>query len=279
MLFWPRMAELYRALVEHAPDVRLDIAALEIAAIEFEGLDPQPSLHALDTLAAELGQRAPAYTGGRSFVEAARAFLFEELGFHGNRGDYYNPRNSCLNEVLSTRTGIPITLSLVFMEVARRLQRPVAGIGLPGHFVVRYQDDSYSAFLDPFNGGREISAAQCLELAREMTGTDFSGDPSVLEPAEPRQILIRMLNNLRLIYIQNNKVGKAVKVLDHLITANPDSAEEYKQRGLLSIGLKRYRQALADLTVYLRLAPAEAPDRKTLGEQVEALRGHLMRLN
>jgi regulator of sirC expression with transglutaminase-like and TPR domain len=112
-----------------------------------------------------------------------------------------------------------------------------------------------------------------------MTGTDFSGDPTVLEPAEPRQILIRMLNNLRLIYIQSNRVGKAVKVLDHLIAANPDSAEEYKQRGLLSVGLKRYRQALADLTVYLRLAPEEAADRKTLSEQVEALRGHLMRLN
>jgi regulator of sirC expression with transglutaminase-like and TPR domain len=272
------MSELRRALVEHAPDIRLDLAALEVAAIEFPGLDTAPSLRELDALASELGARVGRKRGA-SFVKVTRQYLFEELGFRGNSEDYYNPRNSCLNEVLAARAGIPITLSLLVIEVARRIGRQVQGIGLPGHFVVRIEEGSFSAFLDPFHGGRELSAEQCYERAKEMTGEDFSANPAVLEPVSPRQMLVRMLNNLRLIYINQQNVPKAVQALDLLIAADPDSAEEYKQRGLLSIGLKRYRQSLADLRMYLRLAPPDSSDRKTLEQQVEALRAHLMRLN
>src|SRR6185437_13353557 len=137
-------------LSHESPDIDLDRAALDLAAIEFPGLDPEPSIAALETMAAELCARLAGVPEGAGRVCIANDFLFNRLGFHGNETDYYNPRNSCLNEVLERRTGIPITLSVVYMEVARRAGIPVYGIGLPGHFIVQYDDGRSSLFIDPF---------------------------------------------------------------------------------------------------------------------------------
>jgi len=135
----------------------LDAAALEMAAIERPDLDPAPYLDTLDQLASEIATRLGRGHDGPKFVRVANQYLFEELSFRGNESEYYDPRNSCLDAVLDRRTGIPITLSVIFIEVARRLGQPVTGIGLPGHFIVQYDDGKYSTFADPFHGGKLLT--------------------------------------------------------------------------------------------------------------------------
>ena len=278
MLFWPSVRQLKRALAGGAQGVPLDLAALELASIEYPGLEPEPYLGLLDSYAAEIATRLAPGDAAQAFVERLNHYLFDELDFAGNAGDYYNPRNSCLNDVLVLRTGIPITLSLVYMEVARRLGRTVRGIGLPGHFIVRVEEGSYSAFIDPFHHGRILSPETCFEIAREVTGVDFSADPAVLEPVDERHMLLRMLNNLRVVYTNRGQDEKAIRVLDLLIQAQPNSADEFRQRGFLYIRSKRFRPALADLLQYLRLAP-DASDKARVQRYVEALRSRITSLN
>jgi regulator of sirC expression with transglutaminase-like and TPR domain len=196
--------------------VTLDVIALEIATIEYPDLDPSPFLAILDSYAVELAARLHDEMTGADFLDAMNAYLFEELGFAGNRGNYYDVRNSCLNEVLARRTGIPITLAVIYMEVARRLVKPVVGIGYPGHFVACYDDGDFSAYIDVFHGGRQVTFDGC--------------DPSVLAPVDNRQIAIRMLNNLREIYVKGCAWKKLARLLDLLLIANPDSAETRAQR-------------------------------------------------
>ena len=151
---------------------RLDRAALELATIQFPDLQPEPYLDQLNDLASQLGDRLRNFNDGRDFVETAQRFLFGELGFHGNEKDedHFDPRNSCLNQVLERRTGLPITLSVMYMEIARRLHMPVFGIGLPHHFVIQFDDGNYSTYIDPFHGGRVITALECFTLARAPGG-------------------------------------------------------------------------------------------------------------
>src|ERR1700733_11055452 len=149
--------EALRAAIQDQPEGRLDVAALEIASIETPDLDPEPFLGALDRIASEISARLPASCDGREFVRVANGYLFGDLGFHGNEIDYNDPRNSCLNYVLDRRTGIPIALSVVDIEVARRLGKPVSGVGLPGHFIVEYNDGEFATFIDPFHSGKLLA--------------------------------------------------------------------------------------------------------------------------
>ena len=194
----------------------LDVIALEIATIEYPDLDPSPFLAILDSYAVELAAKLDDEITGAGFLDAMNAYLFEDLGFKGNADDYYDVRNSCLNEVLARRTGIPITLAVVYMEVARRLAKPVLGIGYPGHFVVRYDDGDFSAYIDVFHCGRQLTFDGC--------------DPSVLAPVGNRQIAVRMLNNLRGIYIKERAWKKLARLLDLLLIADPDSTETRAER-------------------------------------------------
>ena len=135
-----RVKGLLDALQDDRSKVRLDVAALELASIEFPGLDQEAFLFRLDHLAEQIeGQLTPG-ASGMDFIKGTNELLFEVMQFRGNSDEYYDPRNSCLNSVLMRRLGIPISLSLVYMEVARRLSRNVYGVGLPGHFIVAYED-------------------------------------------------------------------------------------------------------------------------------------------
>jgi regulator of sirC expression with transglutaminase-like and TPR domain len=240
--------------------IELDEAALLLARIEFPGLDIEPFLQILDSYAAELDGRP----GG--FVAAANQYLFEELGFTGNAADYYNPANSCLNEVLASKTGIPITLSVVYLEIARRLAKPVFGIGQPGHFIVQYDDGFYSTYIDVFHGGRLLGAKDCVE------------NPSMLARVDKRQIVARMINNLRGIYFSREAHRKTLQILDLLLAADPNSAEEYKQRGITHLRLEQTRAAKADLERYLDLAP-DAPDRAAVEKQLASLTRWMVGMN
>lgn len=266
------MKYLEQILGEENAQVRLDRAALELATIEFPDLDPAPWLVKLDSLASQLGDRIRNFNDGRCFVEAAQDYLFGELGFHGNEQDYFNPRNSCLNEVMAQRTGIPISLSVFYMEIARRLAMPVFGVNLPRHFILEFDDGNYSAYIDPFRGGRVISADECYELAGAPVP-----DPSLLRRASKRQILVRMLVNLHTTYLRTQDLQRAVRVLDLLIVASP-GGELYKHRGLLLRKLQRFQAAGADLEKYLALEP-DATDRDEIVKHLELIHRWLASIN
>jgi len=269
---------LLELLTGQDASVTLDRAALELAAIEFPGLDSGAFLAMLDSYALELGSRLRGAHDGAAYVREANRYLFEELKFTGNAQDYYNPRNSCLNEVLTARTGIPITLSLVYMEIGRRLKRPIYGIGLPGHFIVRYDDGFHCAYIDPFNGGNLLGPGQCIALAREASGLDLKPDPRLLDPVTKPEILVRMIHNLRRAYLERGLTTKAIEVADLLIRVNPASAEEYRQRAVLHLQSQNMTAAKHDLTRYLELAPG-AKDRVEVREQLRTIQHWLASLN
>jgi regulator of sirC expression with transglutaminase-like and TPR domain len=255
------------ALQNDRSDVALDVAALELARIEFPGLDPQVSLSQLDDIASQVGAQHESGGSGLEFIRAANRVLFDTLQFRGNEDQYYDPRNSCLNSVLARRLGIPISLSVIYMEVSRRLARHVYGVGLPGHFIVAYEDADSRYWIDPFKGGKVLSFAECCELAKQTGGVDLRANPAVLAPVNRRQILVRMLSNLKAIYLRGAALNKARQVLDLLIGAMPEYAEEYRHRGMVHLRQLNHRAAKADLEMYLRLEP-EAPEREEVQKQL-----------
>lgn len=262
-----RVQRLLHALQNERSDVTLDIASLELASIEFPGLDPAPSLSRLDDLATEIGAQLPPDSPALEFVRVTNTVLFEQMQFRGNDAEFYDPRNSCLNSVLSRRIGIPITLSVVYMEIARRLNRPVYGVGLPGHFIVAYEDSDSRYWIDPFHSGRLLSFSDCMALAKQIAGVDLRSNPAVLAPVNKRQILVRMLSNLKAIYLRGQAFEKARQVLDLLIEAMPDYPEEYRHRGLIHLKQLNHRAAKADLETYLRLEP-DSPERPQVEKQL-----------
>ncbi len=267
-----------REALKAGSGVTLDVAAFALAAIEYPNLDPAPGLDMLRQFADELRERLGSARDGASFVRIANAYLFGELGFHGNQGEYDDPRNSCLNQVLDRRIGLPITLSVVYIEIARRLRQPVFGIGLPGHFVVRYDDGIYSTYIDPFHGGRLLTEQDCVTLAHEITGSDLGSDRSALEPVGVRYILVRMLNNLRSAYFRAGQYAKSVVVLDLLVEEFPSNPEYYKARGVARMKLRRLAASRDDFTKYLRCSP-DAQDREEITRQLQLIHQLLGRLN
>jgi regulator of sirC expression with transglutaminase-like and TPR domain len=264
---------LRQLLSEESPRPRLDRAVLELAGIQFPGLDATPSLDRLNELASQLGDRLRNFNDGRDFVEKAQLFLFGELGFRGNEDDFFDPLNSCLNQVLERRTGIPISLAVMYMEIARRLHMPVFGIGLPRHFVLEYNDGNYATFIDPFHGGRAITARDCFKLAGAPVA-----DPALLERVNPKQIVMRMLQNLDHAYTQRRDVRRIVATLDLLILGAPETGPWYKRRGLYSLEMGRYRAAHQDLETYLRLEP-EASDWTEIVRHIDSARVWMGRVN
>jgi regulator of sirC expression with transglutaminase-like and TPR domain len=263
---------LRHLLEEDPPKGRLDRAALELATIVTPDLEPEPWLDRLNEMASQLGDRLRNFNDGRDFVETAQRYLFGELGFHGNEEDFFDPRNSCLDQVLERRMGIPITLSVMYMEVARRLAMPVYGISLPRRFVIQFDDGNYNTYIDPYNGGRTITVQECFILAQAKVA-----DPALLRRASKKEIAIRMLQNLRGVYLRRGDWGRAVHTLD-LLLVGAEFAGWYKQRGLLQIELKRFQAARRDLERYLALAP-EAADREEILKQIRAIHQWLGRMN
>jgi regulator of sirC expression with transglutaminase-like and TPR domain len=251
---------------------RLDRAALDIASLHFPTLEPQPCLNQLNEIASRLGDRLRNFNDGREFVEKAQQYLFEDLGFHGNDQHFFDPLNSCLNQVLERRTGIPITLSVLYMEIARRLQMPVFGIGLPRHFVIQFDDGNYSTYIDPY-GGRLITRAECFALA----GAKLA-DPSLLRRVTKKQIVIRMLQNLHITYTEARKFEHAIQTLDLMILGAPEMPTWYRRRGMLLMEDHRLGDARADFERYLALEP-DAEDRDEVIKQIEKIHLRLARVN
>lgn len=250
------------------PDSEIDLgeAALLIAAEGCPGLDVDRWLARLDELAAALRPRLAGLDCEFARLGALLDFVYGDLGLRGNTDEYYDPRNSFLNEVLERRLGIPITLGVVCMEVGRRVGVPLAGVGFPGHFLLRHERHP-QVVLDPFAGGRFLTPDDCIELLGRVSGGTVAFHPRLLRPLAPRQILLRMLCNLRGIYAIRGAARPLLAVLDRLLLLCPDDAENRRERGLLRLDCGDFWGGVADLERYLAGSP-DASDARGLAELV-----------
>lgn len=250
------------------PDGRVDLAraALAIARWEYPGLEVDAYLERLDALARGVdGARRSPDPVGR--LHRLREYLFVDQGFAGNREDYYDPRNSFLNDVLDRLQGIPITLSLVLMEVGKRLGLAVEGIGLPGHFIAGARLGDSQILLDPFNAGALLTPEACEKLVGRALGRKVALKAENFAAVTRRQFLARMLANLKGIYWQREAWDRVVGVIDRLLVLDPKAAAEWRDRGLAWSNMGEVRRGLVDWERYLTEFP-NAADR-------EAVKGHL----
>jgi regulator of sirC expression with transglutaminase-like and TPR domain len=229
----------------------LDRVALILAMEEYPDLDLLQYLKRLDTLAARtevlIGRdRTPA-----GIIESINEVLFVQEGLRGNSADYYNPRNSYLNEVLDRKLGIPITLSVIYMETAKRIGFPIAGVGFPEHFLVKHVADDREIIIDPFNLGRILTMKDCQELLDKTGASSTSINPYILQPLGNRAIITRILYNLKGIYEQNEEDYKALSVIEKILLLNPGIPSEVRDRGLLYMQTGLFAKALSDLEYYL----------------------------
>jgi len=253
-------------------DFDLAEAALLIAQEEQPHLDVTAYLQRLDALADQIRARVPEPRTQAAIIEQLNKLLFEEERLSGNVADYYDPRNSFLNEVLDRKIGIPITLSVIYMAVGKRLGINIFGVGFPGHFLVKYSGPDGEVVLDPFHGGVTLSHEQLAQKLREMygEGNPFLGQiPQLLTPASKREILIRMLRNLKGVYLQKNEFPRALDAIDRIILIDPTIAPEFRDRGAVQQRLGRLQAAAQDFRRYLQMAP-QAPD-------AQAIRGMIAR--
>ena len=213
-------------------EINLAEAALLIAAEEYPRLDVELYIGQLDRFGVSAAKRT---TGARTpldLIAAVNATLFEELGFHGNRESYYDPRNSYLNEVIDRRTGIPITLTVVYIEAANRVGLAIKGVGMPGHFIAKHETETGEILIDPFNEGRILGTVECSELLTETTGGAVELEMAHLEAVNNKQILTRMLTNLLAIHGATDK-RRALAAIDRILLLNPNSPRHLRDRGFL----------------------------------------------
>ena len=264
-------------------------AALLIANTQYPDLDVAYYIAQLDNLARrvrtqlalpapDLLPTLPEETDVLHVIHIMNKILFEEEQFHGNRDDYYNPNNNLLHKVLEDHVGIPVTLSLIYTEVGRRVGLQIDGIGMPYHFLVRCHSPQGFIYIDPSEDGLLMSERRCREHISQMTQHRIKFHSQWLEPFTHRRWLMRILNNLKRIYINQDDYEHALTICDLLIMLNPRIAEEWRDRGLVHLQLKRYSRAIKDLKVYVEFAP-EANDRYEILNYVKTARQMLAMLN
>jgi regulator of sirC expression with transglutaminase-like and TPR domain len=254
-------------------DFDLAEAALLIAQEEQPELDVAAYLQRLDALAAEVRARLPEPPTPAATLARLNELLFQKERLSGNAADYYDPRNSFLNEVLDRKIGIPITLSVIYMEVGRRLGMNIFGVGFPGHFLVKYLGPDGEVILDPFHGGMSLTHEQLAQKLRDMYGEGnpfLAQIPQLLTPASKREILVRMLRNLKGVYLQKSDFPRALGAIDRIVLVDPTLATEFRDRGAVYQRLGQLQAATQDLRRYLRMAPQ--------AQDAEAVRGMLVRM-
>jgi regulator of sirC expression with transglutaminase-like and TPR domain len=241
-------------------------AALAIARVEYPNLDPIPYEQHLERMGEAAQGRLERHREARLDlrVAALNAYLYEELGFSGNRDHYDDPRNSFLNEVLDRRVGIPISLAVVYLEIGCRAGLRLEGVNFPGHFLVRAPAEPGTAFtedliIDPFHAGALLSEVDCRQLLRQHVGDEAAFDRGLLSTATRQQIVVRMLVNLKRLYARMRSFPQARFASDLLIAVDPSALSELRDRGLLAYHMEDFPSALRDLEAYLRLMPRPEP--------------------
>ena len=262
-------------------DIPLFATALLIAKDEYPELDSAAYESRLLTYSRSLGKLLRSADSEAAQLRSINSFLFDELGFSGDDKNYYDPRNSYLNDVLDRRLGNPISLAVVQIELAQRLGVPLQGISFPGHFLVRLPLEEGIVVLDPYQKGRSLDAAELRQRARAHTDTHDIDDTRLarmLEPASHRAILTRMLRNLKGVYVEREQWDKALRCCERLLTLDTHQPAEYRDRGRCYFELGHVRAAREDLRRYLALMP-QADDADTVSLQLAEISGELPRLN
>jgi len=276
------LAEVFAAMVgDRVDDERVDLtrAALMIARTEYPKLDAEPHVAEIERLAERVRARITDPGEAEQIIPALNVVLFDEEGFRGNEADYYDPRNSFLNDVLERRRGIPITLSLVYMEVARRVGFPLLGVGMPGHFLVKHYDaEDREVLIDPYDQGRVLTVRDCQRRLDGIYRGELPLEPGMLSSISRRQMLTRMLTNLKAAYLAARNFRKALPIVDLLLAIYPRSPEDVKQRALLRQSLGQVRGAVDDLETFLKMSP-EASDADEIRGLALSLRRRMALMN
>jgi regulator of sirC expression with transglutaminase-like and TPR domain len=262
-------------------DVSLAEGALLIAAEEYRNLDVDGYLRRVDEMGATLRRRLRSDISTTEALLALNRYVFEELGFSGNADDYYDARNSYLNDVIDRKLGIPITLAVIYIEIGRRIGLPLQGVSFPSHFLVKCVLREGAIILDPYARGASLGLED-LQQRMQALVKDVELDQivmnTVLTPASPRDIFARILRNLRAIHLSKGDRLRALGASSRIITLTPGAAEEYRDRAQLYLELECFRAALEDFRSYLRLKP-DAPDSETVTRHIAELEPVAARLN
>ena len=239
-------------------------AALLIAQDEYPNLDIGSYLQRLDDLSREVGARLSPGAPPENIIATMNHLLFQEKGFAGNEKQYYDARNSFLNEVLDRKVGIPITLSIVYMEIGRRLGLSLEGVSFPGHFLVKLEREQGRIVVDPYSGGISLNEQELINRLQKSYGDQLDVPlDRLLASAGKRQILTRLLHNLKSIYIHTEEFTKVLAVIDRILLITPDLPEELRDRGLIYERLECAQSALEDYRRYIELEP-NAPDAREI---------------
>jgi regulator of sirC expression with transglutaminase-like and TPR domain len=276
------LTEAFAALAgPQVDDEKIDLirSALTIARTEYPDVNVESYVTRVDELARSAASRIGDIGDPRDVIAALNYALFREAGIQGNRDAYYDPRNSFINEVLDRRLGIPITLALIYMEVGRRLGFPLFGVGMPGHFLLKHYDiDGSETIIDCFNGGDILSAQDCQRRLDEIYSGQMTLRPEFLFAVSRRQMLTRILNNLKTVYLSARNFRKALPIVDLVLVIYPRSPEDVKQRALLRYSLGQSRGAADDLEAYLKMSP-EASDADEIRQTALSIRRMLALMN
>jgi regulator of sirC expression with transglutaminase-like and TPR domain len=265
------------------PDDHIDLAeaALLVAAEEYPELDVAAYLGHLDELAGTLRLRLAPDLPVQQQIEALNRYLFDELGFRPNPADYYDPRNSFLNDVLDRRLGIPLTLSIVYIEIGRRIGLPLAGVSFPGHFLVRCAVSGGMVIIDPYSGGVSLSLEDLRERLKLLKGDDVPSEEQVatmLDAAAKSEVLVRMLRNLKAIFTNRGDLERALSCSHRIILIAPENVDDLRERAALYLQLECFQAAITDFERYLDLAP-DLTEAQEVREQLVELRRNAPRLN
>ena len=247
----------FQRLLQNDPRPDLFRIALEIARDAYPDLDPEPYLRIIDTLSARLRERCALPSKPRQILGQINWVLFVEEGFHGNSEHFYDPRNSYLNEVIDRRTGIPISLSVLYWAIAGRLGLELRGVNLPSHFMLRVGKGDSSVFIDPFHGGALLDRSGCERQIAKVIGRPIVLSKSQLAPCGHELVVARMLRNLKAIYLQARDFMTALPVQERLSALNPSEPAEQRDLGMLYLHLDRPAEAVTPLESYLRACPKD----------------------
>jgi len=267
------------AMVSKADEaINLAEAALLIAQEEYPDLDIAAYLASLDRMADVVDTRSWDDQKPQARIEVLNHYLFDNLGFRGNLEEYDDPRNSFLNEVLDRRTGIPITISTIYLEIGWRLGMPLQGVGFPGHFLVKYLDSGGETVIDPFGRGEVLTVEGCQRRLDHVYGGRLQFQPSFLAAATKRQILARILTNLKRTYLAASDHRRVLAAVERILVINPDLGSELRDRGILRMELNQTSQAVTDLELYVRTCPG-ADDVEEIRKRLRGLRQAQASLN
>lgn len=277
----PLLPARLRELVDAPPEsVCLAEAALQIASSEYPALDPALCLDQIQAWADRIRAGLRIGAGVPEVIGAMNFLLFQELGFRADQDNYYDPRNSFLNEVLERRRGIPISLSILYIAVGRRLGLDLKGVSFPGHFLVKCPVDGGVVVIDPYYGGITLSLEDLQSRLREFRGGEVSRAivSELLVAAAPREVMVRMLRNLKAIYLRERQLSQALAAIEWIVALEPAEADELRDRGIVYQELECFRAALVDFERYLLERPAASDAESVRGRLVE-MRKAAARLN